>query len=80
MEIERPNAKPLTREDLANLDRLKAVIERAIADGVLTADEQYRIKQVIYSNHVVSPEEMELVRELIWNKLSSGELVRDWGW
>ncbi|MDG2615809.1 hypothetical protein P7L53_06075 [Thermoleptolyngbya sichuanensis XZ-Cy5] len=79
MEIERPNAKPLTREDLANLDRLKAVIERAIADGVLTADEQDRIKQIINHDHIVSPEEMEMVQTLIWDKLSSGELVRDWG-
>ncbi|WP_448599004.1 hypothetical protein [Thermoleptolyngbya sp.] len=79
MKVERPNAKPLTREDLENLDHLKAVIEGAIADGVLTADEQDRIRQSINHNHLVSPEAMELVQTLIWDKLSSGELVQDWG-
>ena len=69
-------ARPI--EDARHLEKLRSVIERAIADGKLTAQEMQTIKAIIWSNGKVSPEELDLVRELIHEKVASGELVYDW--
>ncbi|MBW4692054.1 MAG: TerB family tellurite resistance protein [Lyngbya sp. HA4199-MV5] len=65
-------------EDAKHLEKLRSVIERAIADGKVTAQEMQAIKTIIWSNGKVSPEELDLVRELIHEKVASGELVYDW--
>ena len=44
MEISRPASSEPSLEDLENLDKLKAVIERAIADGKLNETEKQQIK------------------------------------
>lgn len=38
MEIDRPNAKEATAEELQELDKLKGIIEKAMADGKITSD------------------------------------------
>ena len=70
------SAHPL--EDAKHLEKLKSTIERAIADGKLTAQEMQAIKGIIWSNGKVSAEELDLVRELIHEKVASGEVVYDW--
>lgn len=65
-------------EDTKHLEKLRSVIERAIADGKVTAQEMQAIKKIIWSNGKVSPEELDLVRELIHEKVANGELVYDW--
>lgn len=74
MEIKRPGAKLPTPAELQDLEKLKALIERAIADGKLTGDEMAMIRAAMWADRVVSPEELELVRTLISEKIRSGEL------
>lgn len=75
-EYMREQAPPL--EDAKHLEKLKSVIEQAIADGKVTAQEMRMIKAIIWSNGTVSAEELDLVRELIHEKVANGELVYDW--
>ncbi|MDG2989657.1 hypothetical protein L3556_01720 [Candidatus Synechococcus calcipolaris G9] len=79
MDIQRPNAQPLSEEEQAELDHLKKIIEAAIADGVLTAPEMERIKQQMGADGKVSLEELELYRLLVQEKISQGLLNRDIG-
>lgn len=65
-------------EDAKHLEKLRSVIEQAIADGKVTAQEMQAIKAIIWSNGKVSAEELDLVRELIHEKVANGELVYDW--
>ena len=75
-ENDRDRARPL--DDAKHLEKLRHVIEQAIADGKVTAQEMQRIKAIIWSNGNVSAEELDLVRELIHEKVANGELVYDW--
>lgn len=78
MDIERPNAQPLTREELNDLETLRGIVERAIADGVLTFEEEQLIKRTLWKDKKVSPQELEIVQSLVWDKLQAGELVSSW--
>ncbi len=78
MNIERPNAPQPSPDELQNLDKLKAIIERAIADGVLTRDERDSISAALYADRKVTPQELDLVRTLIREKITSGELTLDY--
>lgn len=78
MEFDRPNAQEPTAEELQKLERLKGIIEKAIADGKITADEYQRIKSEIYAHGKISTEqfyrEIELYKSLVQEKLEKGEL------
>jgi uncharacterized membrane protein YebE (DUF533 family) len=74
MKIERPNAAPLTRADLSHLDTLKAVVESAIADGVVTEAERSQIDAVIWADGQATPQELNLVPEGI--NTSTGHKVK----
>lgn len=78
MEIDRPNAQEPTAEELQKLERLKDIIERAMADGKITTDEYQRIKSEIYAQGKSSADqfyrEIELYRSLVQEKLEKGEL------
>jgi uncharacterized membrane protein YebE (DUF533 family) len=78
MKIERPNAAPLTKADLAHLDTLRAIVEDAVADGLVTNDERDYIDRVIWSDGEATPQELNLVQDLIWSKVQSGDLVLEW--
>ncbi len=77
MEIERLNNPPLTEDDLQHLEKLEALLEKAIADGIVTRQELNAIKVQIASNGKVMIEELDLVRKLIREKVANGELVID---
>lgn len=79
MEIERPNAAPLTKADLTHLDTLKAIVEKAVADGLITHDERDYIDRVIWADGQATPQELNLVQDLIWSKVQAGEIVLEWG-
>ncbi|MGD1905014.1 MAG: hypothetical protein ACFB0C_03370 [Leptolyngbyaceae cyanobacterium] len=70
--------QPISKAELEDLDKLKALIERAISDGILTAAEKRSLEAAIFADGKVSPEELELMQSLVWDKLSSGELKMDW--
>ena len=78
METDYSNDRAHPLEDAKHLEKLRSTIERAIADGKLTAQEMQTIKAIIWSNGKVSAEELDLVRELIHEKVANGEVVYDW--
>lgn len=77
MEISYPNMKDLSPEEQNNLERLKSVIEKSVADGVLTIQEFEQIAAVMRKNHHITPQELQLVRTLIREKINRGELIVD---
>jgi uncharacterized membrane protein YebE (DUF533 family) len=78
MKIERPNARELTPEETQELEKLRARIERATADGKVTNEEYQVIKEAIAADKKVTGQELELVRTLIAEKLRQGELEEEW--
>ncbi len=78
MEISTPKGQEPTPEELKELEKLKEIIENAIADGKLTEPEFARIKAAIRADKKVTVEELQLVRTLIDDKIASGELQRVW--
>ena len=78
MKIERPNHRPMEKADLDQLATLKLVLEKAIADGVVTAAERDQIQQTVWADGKVSPEELNLVQDMVWSKISRGDLQMEW--
>jgi uncharacterized membrane protein YebE (DUF533 family) len=78
MKIDRPNASPLTRSDLDHLETLQALVQAAVADGVVTAAEKAQIDTVIWADGQATPEELNLVQALIWRKVQAGDLMLEW--
>ncbi|MCA2504370.1 MAG: hypothetical protein IM550_13395 [Microcystis sp. M54BS1] len=78
MEISRPNQVELTAEEQQELEKLRAIIEQASVDGVITQGERERIALTMRSDGKVTLEELQLVRTLITEKVSKGELVLDY--
>ena len=78
MEISRPKDKEPTPEELQELEKLKAIIERATEDGKLTGVEFETVKDAIRADNKVCFEELQLVRKLIDEKIASGELEKVW--
>lgn len=74
MKVEHPNANPPTPEERESLEKLKAMIERAIADGIITPDEIAAIKAQTWADGKVSVEELNLYSSLISEKVRKGEL------
>lgn len=78
MEISHPHQRELTVEEQQELDKLRAIIERASIDGVITRAERDRIAAAMRADGKVTLEELTLVRTLIQEKVASGELVYDY--
>ncbi|MGJ3254347.1 MAG: hypothetical protein ACFE0J_24915 [Elainellaceae cyanobacterium] len=78
MEIERPGTGQLSPDELRELEKLKTVIDQASLDGVISKSERENISAIIYRDKKVSPQELDLVRQLINQKVASGELTLDY--
>ncbi len=78
MEISHPHQRELTVEEQQELDKLRIIIERASADGVITRAERDRIAAAMRADGKVTLEELTLVRTLIQEKVANGELVYDY--
>lgn len=78
MKVEHPDHPCLTPAELESLDHLRALINRAVSDGVVTKAEMDGIKAALRTEHWVSSQELDLVQELIWSKVQSGDLSLDW--
>lgn len=74
MKIERPNANSPTPEELQDLARLKKAIEQVTANGKVSKAECERIKGIMWADGKITPEELELCRTMIYNKITAGEL------
>jgi len=78
MLVEHPNRKELTPNELQSLQKLQAVIDRAIADSRISKYEMEVIDRTIHADGKVLVEEVTLVRQLIRDKLDSGLLTQEW--
>ena len=78
MKISRPQDKEPTLSELKELEKLKQLIERSIADGKLMGTEFETIKNAIKADKKVTYEELELIRTLIHDKINNGELEKVW--
>jgi uncharacterized membrane protein YebE (DUF533 family) len=67
-------ANELSAEDQQELDNLRQIVERAIADGVLTQDERDAITAAMRADGKVTYEELALVRQMVSDKVAAGEL------
>lgn len=65
MNIERPNAKPLSPEEIAHLETLKSVIEKALENGEFSSAEIDHIKAIIWADGKVTYEELRTLHETI---------------
>lgn len=68
-------ASELSAEEQQELDTLRQIIEQAIADGVLTQAERDTITATMRADGQVTFEELELVRQLVSDKVAAGELT-----
>ncbi|MFQ4138818.1 hypothetical protein PGN35_021135 [Nodosilinea sp. PGN35] len=68
-------ATELSAEEQQELDALRQIIEQAIADGVLTQTERDAITTAMRADGKVTYEELELVRQLVSDKVAAGELT-----
>jgi uncharacterized membrane protein YebE (DUF533 family) len=75
MEVNRPNAKEPTLEELKDLEKLRALIEHAIADGKITSEEFAAVKSQAWADGKITPEELDLYTTMVLEKIRSGELV-----
>lgn len=78
MKVWRSNQAELTPQEQRDLEKLRAIVERAIADGKLSQEEQQEIRAAIFADGKVTPEELTMVREIIKEKLGEAELEYDW--
>ncbi|MBW4481945.1 MAG: hypothetical protein KME14_05345 [Tildeniella torsiva UHER 1998/13D] len=68
-------ASELSAEEQQELDTLRQIVEQAIADGVLTQAERDTITTAMRADGQVTFEELELVRQLVSDKVAAGELT-----
>lgn len=59
-----------------DIEKIKKLIEQALSDGRLSRAESEMIKNAIYADNIVTPEEAALWREL-QNKIAEGEVLLD---
>lgn len=57
-----------------DINKLKKMIENALADGRLSRAESEMIKRAIYEDNIVTPTEAQLWREL-QQKVTDGEVI-----
>ncbi|MEB3249232.1 MAG: hypothetical protein ACKN9E_00980 [Microcystaceae cyanobacterium] len=79
MQVTRNN-QPLTPEEQEELGRLKVMVEKAIADGILSKTEEDMIRSAVLSHHGTHElyyQELQMCRELITEKVNQGLLVAE---
>lgn len=69
-----PKSNPPTPEELNDLETLKAIIDRAVADGKITDEELAAMKTQAWADGKITPEELELFTSLVMDKIRQGEL------
>lgn len=78
MKVWRPEPSQPSPEDLQQLDRLRSVINAAVADGKISGAEMVAIRAQASSDGKVTVAELELYRKLVTEKLATGELEYEW--
>ncbi len=80
MKVEHPNATELTVNEQQELTRLKTIIEKAIADGILSSAESYNIRTAVLSTKPSSEllyQELLLYRRLVTDKVIEGVVITE---
>lgn len=80
MKVEHPNAPELTINEQQELTRLKIIIEKAIADGILSSSESYHIRTSVLSAKPSSGllyQELQLYRQLVTDKVIEGVVITE---
>ena len=78
MIIEHPNTTEPTAEEKQQLERLKTVINNAVADGKISRKELDDIRAATFADKKVTVAELELYRKLVLDKIETGELEYEW--
>ncbi|MEM0980655.1 MAG: HXXEE domain-containing protein [Cyanobacteria bacterium P01_H01_bin.58] len=78
MEIERSGAKALTAKEIQHLEALKAVVETALTDGVLSDGEIAHIKSIIWADGKVTYEELRIFHETMQSLMGDELPAIDW--
>lgn len=78
MKIERPNQRELTPEEQASLERLRKLIQKALADGKLSQEEMQSIRDFIHADRKVTVEELQTFRATVRELLGDAALEYDW--
>jgi len=78
MEISYPNQGELTVEEKQELEKLRKIIERISADGVITKGERDKISATIRADGKVTREELTLFRTLLQEKVAEGKLILEY--
>jgi len=65
MKIHKPNDQPLSSEEIAHLEKLKSVAEKAIADGKLSQYETEQIKSLLWADGKVTSDELRTLHQTI---------------
>ncbi|MCU0538198.1 MAG: hypothetical protein MUD14_30295 [Hydrococcus sp. Prado102] len=82
MKIIQSHPQKPTSEEAKELEKLKARIDRAVADGKISGSEMEDIKNEILTDGKGSAEQMyrelELYRTLVEQKLENGDLETEW--
>ncbi|WP_223342736.1 MULTISPECIES: hypothetical protein [unclassified Synechocystis] len=77
MKVEGPNPQQLTAEEIQELEHLRGLIEQAVANGVVTKEEEFNIKAwALHSKprYELLSQELAMYRELVTNKINAGLL------
>jgi division protein CdvB (Snf7/Vps24/ESCRT-III family) len=78
MKMERPNTKPLSPEELQDLEKLRSMLEQAIKDGYVSTNEINAVNAKMDADGKVTFEEISLIQKLVWDKIQSGEIQYSW--
>lgn len=65
MEVNSPNERPLSPEEIAHLEKLKSVVENALEDGRFSTAEIAHIKSIIWTDGKVTYQELRTLHETI---------------
>ncbi|MEO1144443.1 MAG: hypothetical protein AAFY26_02435 [Cyanobacteria bacterium J06638_22] len=78
MQVERPNAKPLSLEEVSQLATLRSVVEHALEDGQFSIYEHERIQSLIWADGKVTYEELRTMNEAIYSVM--GDISPEFEW
>ncbi|MEB3162582.1 MAG: hypothetical protein VKK80_05085 [Prochlorothrix sp.] len=76
MRVEHFYSLPSTVVDPSQVEKVRRTIEQALADGVVSREENDQILATLYANGKVSQEECELFR-VLQEKIWRGEVALD---
>ncbi len=79
MQVERSGQQDLSPEDQAHLEKLRHLVEAVLADGKVSETEIQAVRELVHSNHKVTPEELQTIRSTVREMLGDAVLEYDWG-